>query len=44
MSYLLFKRGNDLGGWIVFLIAAFVYLPQVFGIVPNLFHVPKSYK
>ena len=25
MSYLLFKRGNDLGGWIVFLIAAFVY-------------------
>lgn len=25
MSYLLFKRGNNLGGWIVFLIAAFVY-------------------
>ena len=25
MSYLLFKRGNDLGRWIVFLIAAFVY-------------------
>lgn len=49
MSYLLFKRGNDLGGWIVFLIAAFVYGMTIeptasFGIVPNLFHVPKSYK
>ena len=25
MSNLLFKRWNDFGGWLVFLIAAFVY-------------------
>ena len=25
MNYLLFKRWNDFGGWLVFLIAAFVY-------------------
>ena len=25
MNYLLFKRWNDFSGWLVFLIAAFVY-------------------
>ena len=39
MNNLLLKKWNDFSGWIVFLIAAFVY-----GIVPNLFRVPKSYK
>lgn len=49
MSNLLFKKWNDFSGWIVFVIAAFVYgmtiEPTVsFGTVPNLFRVPKSYK
>lgn len=49
MNNLLFKKWNDFSGWIVFLIAAFVYGMTIeptasFGIVPNLFRVPKSYK
>ena len=49
MNYLLFKRWNDFSGWLVFLIAAFVYgmtsnLLPVFGIVLSLFHAPKSYR
>lgn len=49
MNYLLFKRWNDFSGWLVFLIAAFVYgmtiePTAVFGIVLSLFHAPKSYR
>ena len=41
MNYLLFKRWNDFSGWMVFLIAAFVY---GIGIAPSLFRAQRSYR
>lgn len=49
MSNLLFKRWNDFGGWLVFLIAAFVYGMTIeptasFWDCPDLFLVLKNYR
>jgi hypothetical protein len=42
MNYLLFKRWNDFSGWLVFLIAAFVYGMTIEPTAS--FHAPRSYR